>query len=80
VPVRSEFGSRRAPVAVALESDIPWSSMSSCGGGLVVCPGGGLVVVAAGLGAAVQDADQSVPELPQRCVVAQGVVVGAGAG
>ena len=66
------------------ESDIPWFSPSSCGG-LVMCPGGGLVVVGAGLEAAVQDADQSVPELAQRGVVTdpagtQGVVVGAGTG
>ena len=59
--------------------------MSSCGGGLVVCPGGGLVVAGVGLEAAVQDADQAVPELAQGCVVtdpapAQGVVVGAGTG
>jgi hypothetical protein len=51
----------------------------------MVRPGGGLVVGAAGLEAAVQDADQAAAELAQRCVVAdaagsQLVVVGAGAG
>ncbi len=52
---------------------------------LEVCPGGGLVVAAVGLEAAVQDADQAVAELAQRGVVpgaagSQLVVVGAGAG
>ena len=66
------------------QSDIPWFLLSSCGG-LLVGPGGGLVVGGAGLEAAVQDADQPVPELAQRCVMtdptgAQGVVVGAGTG
>ena len=50
-----------------------------------VAPRGGLVVAGAGLEAAVQDADQPVPELAQGCVVtdpapAQGVVVDAGTG
>jgi hypothetical protein len=50
----------------------------------VVIPGGGLGVVGAGLEAAVQDSDQSVPELAQRAVVADAagalqVVVGPGA-
>ena len=57
----------------------------SSGGGVVVGPGGVLVVEGAGLEAAVQDADEAVGELAQRGLVAdvagaQGVVVGAGAG
>src|SRR5215472_7164496 len=63
-------------------TDIPGFSMSSCCRG-VVGPGGGLVVEAAGLQAAVQDADEPVGELAWCCLVAdvagcEGVVVGAG--
>src|SRR5205807_969238 len=52
---------------------------------VVVCPGGGLVVEAAGLEAAMQDADQPVAELTQGGVMAgtagaELVVVDPGAG
>jgi hypothetical protein len=48
-------------------------------------PGGGLVVVGAGLQTAVQNADEPVGELAQRCLVAdlagsERLVVGACAG
>jgi hypothetical protein len=52
----------------------------SSGGAVPVTPGGGFVVVGAGLETAVQDANQAIAELPQRGFVAdlagaQGVVV-----
>lgn len=58
------------------------SSSKRCG---AVRPGGGLVVVGAGLEAAVEDADEPVGELAQRSVVAGAagtelVVVGASTG
>jgi hypothetical protein len=62
--------------------------MSSCGADLVagvLGPGGCLVVEGTGFEAAVQDADELVGELAQRCMVTDAagfllVVAGAGAG
>ena len=54
-------------------TDIPSQNLSSggvLGVGAAVLPGGVLVVEGAGLEAAVQDADEPVRELAQRCVVA----------
>src|SRR5262245_927403 len=65
-------------------TDIQGFSMSSCCR-VVVGPGGGLVVEAAGLQAAVQDADEPIGELAWCCLVtdlagSERVVVGACAG
>ncbi len=64
-------------------ADIPCFWMSRAG--VKMGPGGGLVVGAAGLEAAVEDADKAVAELAQGGLVAgaafaQGLVVRAGAG
>jgi hypothetical protein len=57
----------------------------SSGGGVVVAPGGVFVVAGVGLQAAVEDADESVGDLPEGGVVADPavaelVVVGLGSG
>jgi hypothetical protein len=64
-------------------ADIPGFSLSR--GALEMSPGGGFVVAGVGLETAVQDTDEAVAELAQGGLVAdaalaQGVVVGAGAG
>ena len=63
----------------------PHGRFTSGGSDVLVLPGGVLVVLGAGLEAAVQDADEPVRELPQRGVVAdlpgpERVVIGPRAG
>src|SRR5664279_2325674 len=63
----------------------PHGRFTSGGSDVLVLPGGVLVVLGAGLEAAVQDADEPVRELPQRGVVAdlpgpERVVMGPRAG
>jgi hypothetical protein len=58
-----ELGARHLTAFDAVPSGIPWSGRSSCGGLMVVGPGGGLVVAGSGLEAAVQDVDEAVAEL-----------------
>jgi hypothetical protein len=71
------------PVGARIAADIPCSSKSSVG--LEIGPGGGFVVGGFGFEAAVEDADEAVAELAEGglmagAALAQGLVVGAGAG
>ena len=96
-PGVGELGPRPGPAKG--EHPLPWAKAArsgppafgphgrfvSGGSDILVLPGGVLVVLGAGLEAAVQDADEPVRELPQRGVVAdlpgpERVVIGPRAG